>query len=307
MDFKTWLDKHIFSASEIESYLLCPFRFYAQSYLKLAPETRWEVEMTPAETGLILHRILERFLKEHKKEEGQEGLTSGILDLMEREVANFQTSRPHLSQVLLDRHKKRISRTLLSFLEDYLHEGDKQKTLKPLHLEWSFGSDTSPLEIKGTNGKPIKIRGRVDRIDVDHAQKRFLVIDYKTGSKKITGNEIRSGEALQLPLYILAVKKLLLKDYEPMGGLYYQLSDMTMANGILHSERLPDFLELHPRSSSLVPDSEWNMIFSRVEDKVRHVVSQITEGRFASGTKPCEPYCPYQDICRIRGEPVLIV
>lgn len=299
MDFKTWLDQHIFSASEIESYLLCPFRFYAQSYLKLTPETRWEVEMTPAETGFLLHRILEKFLKTHKKEENKQTLTSSIVDLMEREVTDFETGRPHLSKILLERHKKRITRTLLSFLEDYLQEG-AQKALTPLHLEWSFGSDSLPLEIKGTNGKPIRIRGRVDRIDVDHERKRFLVIDYKTGSKKITGNEIRSGEALQLPLYILAVKKLLLKDYEPIGGLYYQLSDMTMVNGILHSERLPDFLELHPRSSSLVPDSQWDVIFSRVEDKVRHVVSQITEGFFSSGTEPCEPHCPYQDICRIR-------
>ncbi len=47
-EFSTWLDSHVFTPSELESYLLCPFRFYAQAYLKLEVEVRRDVEMSPA-------------------------------------------------------------------------------------------------------------------------------------------------------------------------------------------------------------------------------------------------------------------
>ncbi len=135
---------------------------------------------------------------------------------------------------------------------------------------------------------------------MDEKAKRFLVIDYKTGSTKITGNQIRSGEALQLPLYIFAVQSLLLRDYEPIGGVYYQLSDMSKKDGLLHAERLPSFLDLHPRSSSIVPAAQWNSTCETIREGVRGIVAKIRSEAFESHDEACETYCPYQDICRMR-------
>ena len=273
------------SPSELEAYQLCPFRYYAQSVLKLKAEVRNEVEMTPPETGRMLHKILEGLLSKGPvtRERGRE--------ILAHEIASFQKERPHISSVLLELHQRRIERTLDSFIEDYETERGEERSLTPRFFEWSFVMDEPP----------IRLRGRVDRIDVDEKQKRFLVIDYKTGSTKISGNRVRSGEALQLPLYILAVKRLLLPDYEPIGGLYYQLSDMSKCDGILHAERLPEFLEIHPRSSSLVPAVKWESTFESIQEKVRLIVAEIQKGLFPSRTEPCDPYCPYQDICRIRA------
>ncbi len=279
-EFQSWLKDHIFTPSELESFLLAPFRFYAAAFLKLEPEVEWEVEMTPAETGRIIHRTLERYFKEK----------SEILGLLEEEIASFQKNRPHLSTVLLERQKTRIGRTLLAFLEQEVSESTQKRTLVPRFFEWSFEMDS-----------PTRIRGRIDRIDVDEKTKRFLVIHYKTGSRKITGSQIRSGESLQLPLYLLAVQRLLLPDYEPIGAIYYHLSDMTKKDGILHAERLPDFLEIHPRSSSLIPAAQWETLLTTTEHKVSEIVSEIQKGLFEPCEETCEPYCPYQDICRIRS------
>ena len=284
-NFQTWLDDHLFTPSELEAYLLCPFRFYARAFLKLKEETTWEVEMTPAETGQVLHRILERFFSSKKD----------ILQLMEEVLTGFQKDRPHLSPVLFQLQKEKIARMLLSFVDQQQTEASKRGSLIPKQFEWSF----SGLTLEGS--PPIRIRGRIDRIDVDSKQKRFLVIDYKTGSTKVTGKQIRSGEALQLPLYIMAVQKLLLPDYEPIGGVYFHLSDLSQKDGILHADRLPDFLELHPRSSSLVPAGQWDEIFETTRRRVGEIVTEIRKGEFLSKPEPCEPYCPYQDICRIRG------
>lgn len=294
--FSRWLETHLFTPSELEDYRLCPYRFYAGTYLKLEEERIWEVEITPIETGRLIHRVLERFLKQSPSGD-TETLKRRALQILDEEISLFSETRPNLSKVLLEISEKKIERTLASFVEDHLENRRQARTLQPLHFEWAFGTKTPPLVIKGE----IRIRGRIDRIDVDHKAKRFLVIDYKTGSTKITGNQILKGESLQLPLYVLAVQRLLLPDYEPIGGLYYQLSDMTMKDGILHADRLPPFLEIHPRSSSLIPAIKWDATLEGIEETVRSIVSEIRKGEFPSRPDPCEPYCPYRDICRIRS------
>ncbi|MBI3540568.1 MAG: PD-(D/E)XK nuclease family protein [Deltaproteobacteria bacterium] len=285
------MNEKIFSASELEDYLLCPYRFYARSILKLKPAFEWSLELTPVEIGNLIHHILDYFLK--KKEASKKFL----LDTLETEMRRLHEERPQLLLVLLERQKKRIARTLLSFLEQYQCEQKERKSLKPRYLEWAFDD----LVIENAMGDPIRLRGRIDRIDVDPVNKRFLVIDYKTGSTKITGNQIIQGKSLQLPLYILAVQRTLLPDYEPIGALYYQLSDMTRNKGLLHAERLPEDLQIHPRSSSLIPAARWEETFQLIEERVRTIVAEIRKGVFTSHAEPCEAYCPYKDICKIRA------
>jgi ATP-dependent helicase/DNAse subunit B len=298
-EFQIWLQEHVFSATDLENHQLCPYRFYASAYLKLRPSNPLEVELTPLEVGSLVHRVLERFLRA-----GIGGAKPfGILD---EELQKCTAERPHLSKPLLAIQKKKIVRMLESFADDLEKERAQASEWKPTYFEWSFGQAAPPLVLKDTDGKPVSFRGRIDRIDVNESDKTFLVIDYKTGSTKISGNQIRNGEALQLPIYLLAVKGLLLKDYEPAGAVYYQLSDMSKKDGLLHAERLPNFLDVGPRSSSLVPASKWDGALETIEDKVGEIVSAIRKtpiDGFLSHSEPCEPFCPYQDICRMRSSP----
>jgi len=292
----SWLDPHIFTATDLENYQLCPYRFYASAILKLRPENPLDVELNPAEIGSLVHRVLEK------------GLRSGAVSELSRkplddEFEKLASSRPHLSQPLLEFQKQKIARMLVSFAEDFEEEREQASDWKPYYFEWGFGQETPPLVLRDADGRPVSFRGRIDRIDVNERLKRFLVIDYKTGSTKITGNKIKSGEALQLPLYILAVQNLLLKDYEPAGAVYYQLSDMSKQDGLLHAERLPSSLDIGPRSSSLIPAAKWDGILESIQTKAGLIVSQIRntpEDGFGSKAEPCEPYCPYQDICKLR-------
>ena len=72
-----------------------------------------------------------------------------------------------------------------------------------------------------------KFRGKIDRVDVDHTEKRFRVVDYKLGGKKPSTEDLYKGLSLQLPLYMYAAKQLiqaqLKKDYEPAGSEIYSL------------------------------------------------------------------------------------
>ncbi len=304
-DFQNWLEQHVFSATELEGYQQCAYRFYASAFLRLQPDLSWDKELSPPEIGRLLHKVLEDFLKEASPLEGKDSKEEGLERinlLLDHELENIlsQKTRVHLSPVLLRQQKERMKRTLSSFVEDFYRIRIEQRVLKPTYFEWAFGQEEKPFGISlPVDFLPLK--GRVDRIDIDPIQKKFLIIDYKTGSKAPSGQKIRSGEALQIPLYILAVQELLLPDYEPIGGLYYELNDMSQSSGILHADRLPDGLEIHPRSSTLVPANEWEDLFKKLKSHLQRLFDQIKTGEFASEKKACTFSCPFYDICRVRS------
>jgi RecB family exonuclease len=62
----------------------------------------------------------------------------------------------------------------------------------------------APLVVELSDGRTIEVAGRIDRVDWRDAPVAFRVIDYKTGSKRGKENALEGGEALQLPLYLLA-------------------------------------------------------------------------------------------------------
>ncbi len=298
MDFQTWIQDHVFTASELEDYLLCPFRFYAGAFLGLKSGWQRDVELTPPEMGNLVHRILERLLSE---ENGQDLGTAKII--LSQEMSQILKEKPHLSPALLKLQRLKIERMLENFLQD-LEEGRRgPDPLKPAFFEWEFGRRTPPLKLQDAEGRDVFFRGRIDRIDVDTVQKRFLVVDYKTGSTRITGSQILSGSSFQLPIYLFAVGDLLLKDHEPIGCVYHQLSDMMKQDGLLHGDRIPESMGISPRVSSVVVGALWEETLSGLRTRIGDLVSEIRntpENGFLSHDEACEPYCPFQDVCRLR-------
>ncbi len=291
----------VYSVSDLETCLKCPYRYYAQSVLNLKPPLEWEIEPTPPEIGSLMHRVLEVFLASESNlprcQADVPHLQEKLLEYCEQELALFRSDRPKLSSVLLEHHRLKIRRTLSSFVEDMAEEISRQTSLRPKFLEWKFTSFILP----DGQGGDIHLRGRIDRIDVDEERKRFLIYDYKTGSTRINGAAIRRGESLQLPLYVLAVQQTLLPDYEPIGALYYHLSDMTKKDGLVHADRLPESLDLSPRSKSFCVAEDWERTFQVIVKKTQEIVAGIEAGQFESLEEECDPYCPYRDICKLRN------
>lgn len=296
--FSEWIQDHVFSATELENYLACPYRFWAQHYLEIKPQNQWTIEISPMERGILLHRVLEKVLQVSSA--SLENLQSKAFSFLEHELSSLKTQYPTLSPFLLSRQTESLKRTLKNFLTLFLEEKEKRQSLLPKYFEWSFGHQTPALEIKNLHEEKILFKGRIDRIDIDPVQKTFLIIDYKT-SGGTTGSQILAGHSFQLPLYILAVKKLLLPDYEPIGALYYNLASLEQKDGLLHTDRLPDFIDLHPSSSTLVPPATWDRFFEETEVKIAEIISQIRQGDFPSEKEPCQDYCPYQEICQLRS------
>ena len=73
----------------------------------------------------------------------------------------------------------------------------------------------------------IKLRGKIDRIDLNEKENTFKVIDYKLGGTKPTADDLQNGISLQLPLYLFAAKELLKyefeKDFKPTEAQIFSL------------------------------------------------------------------------------------
>jgi ATP-dependent helicase/DNAse subunit B len=293
--FQAWVKQHRFTPTELDHFQSCPTRFFVESLLGVRPDPVPDIELSPSEIGVLVHKVLERFMSRMGERLYTEGATPELKDHLagelEHRLRKVREQRPQLSAALLQRQQKLIHRTLQSFLEQEETSRQAQQDLRPRYFEWVFG------ELKLADSE-LKISGRIDRIDIDEKKRRFLVIDYKTGSTRTTGGQILRGESFQLPLYILAVKQQLLPDYEPIGGVYYHLSDMSKKDGLLHAGRLPEGFHLSSRSSSLVKEDEWDRSFQQIAEHLGRLVKRILSGDFEPAREPCRTDCPLQFYCQ---------
>jgi ATP-dependent helicase/DNAse subunit B len=110
---------------------------------------------------------------------------------------------------------------------------EKKVVPAPSRFEAHFGvpaeETAEALEIS-VGGIDVRIGGCIDRVDVTELEGTigFWVIDYKTGrAANYQASQVERFEKLQLPLYALAVERVLLKDRpsRPLGLAYWLVTD----------------------------------------------------------------------------------
>ncbi len=169
------------SSSSIESFLQCPFQFFARRTLGLREP---EQPLGALAQGSIFHAVLAALPKAPLL---AESVLEGVFEehCREKQVANGW-------------RKESVRRELLRSLRAFL--ADAEHPLRPDSItEQSF-------EIPIADG--IAMRGKIDRIDLDSSG-RAEVIDYKYSPRTRLSQLMRShreGAAVQAGLYALATR-----------------------------------------------------------------------------------------------------
>ena len=299
----------IFSASQIESYLTCPYRWFVQSRLKVeAPDASFG----PLEKGTFAHEVLRRFY-ERLSGMGVPRVTAENLDRC-REVLTevfdeeFKRQREIVGEQSFEDFKKQGSPGALvaaSVLEEQELENLKANlsdslvtqarvypTFVPTYLEYAFGGSDEPVMYAG-----VQIRGSIDRIDVDmygHA----VIWDYK-GSVKDTFDAARTVPVLPGILADAAATALAFKEWE-------EENERRSASGeeLLH-EPEPMAPELPLRVQALIyaqiarrvlgvtPVAAMYLSYGKAEGRVRPIA-----GAFAKGYAPPEDLLMADEACR---------
>ena len=310
---------HSFSATQLELYGRCSFRFFAQQLLNLQPLHDPEADDSALTRGNLVHRILYRFYTAHgEAAERTENLATNIAEL--RHLGRETADEMGLVGFFWDRELEH----LLGSGDEGEREGVLPRFLRlqaaaanpavPTHFELSFGSypgmgerDRQSTTTHYAIGDPesgyeVRISGKIDRIDrTDDGS--FVVFDYKTGRMPSVA-DIDTGLNLQLPLYVLAVESLFEGLREGAGAAYLMLRDLEDCG------RSGLFADATHRNTAYVASGRQGMYdheaYRQRLDAVRGFVLSYTRamrrGIFRVTThdpdKIC-PHCPYQQSCRL--------
>jgi ATP-dependent helicase/nuclease subunit B len=213
---------HVYSASGLERFARCPFRFFLERGLGLDPEQDEEPDpdtwLDPMERGSFLHDIYRDFLRELRKQARRpaEADWEMLWSMAARSLDSLHRKIPPPSETVYRAEVKQVERDLRLFL--HLEMG--RKGVEPVAVEVPFGfaeadpeeslSRSEPIEISLGNGHSVHLRGRIDRID-RLAPDRFEVIDYKTGRliRDAFTPPFAGGLLLQHALYADAAQQML--------------------------------------------------------------------------------------------------
>ena len=201
----------VLSQSKIDKYVDCPFMYFCKYLIKLTREER--AEFDSRNIGSFIHAILENFFATLS----EQGRKSGELTAEERASLTRAAAEKYITQLgedvingsAMTRIKvDRLCRAALPVVED-LCEEFALSAFEPRFFELSIGEDEDspePIHIKADSG-PVTIYGVIDRVDAykKGADVYVRVVDYKTGHKDFSPNDMAEGSNLQMFLYLKAL------------------------------------------------------------------------------------------------------
>lgn len=200
------------SQSRLDSFAGCPFRYWCQYGMALreAPHAA----ITTPDIGTFIHAILEQFFREVSasgkefplsKEETDEIAERLIRDYLQR-LGVEQSGR--LGYLFL-----RLRRSVSVFLEAIMAEYAQGRFVPmgfeiPVGLPTQDGMQVRPVTMETEGGVTVTLTGVIDRVDrytAADGKEYVRVVDYKTGARSFSLNEIRQGMHVQLLLYLFSL------------------------------------------------------------------------------------------------------
>lgn len=233
-------EETVWTASKVNDYGKCPFRFWSTHVLDLKPREEAESGLNFALVGQFYHKVLEFFfsalsgrqndskrvsapdwsagvppafspLQQVNFELEPAALEQRIESAFDRGIGwleardDFQPG-PYWAQEKTDLHF-RIDRFIRKELERLSAAGAFSPRLFEANFGLSAPGSFPALVLPGAEGGRIVVRGSIDRVDLSPQSSEARIVDYKSGSKSITLMEVEQGRNLQLPLYALALEQ----------------------------------------------------------------------------------------------------
>lgn len=209
------------SPTGLESYAGCPFKYFVGNGLR--PEERRVFESSLREIGDVYHDSLMKMTSELTEHGLWDTITPEQTDEMIHKIVGAERQEygegvfhyTGSDSYRADRVEKTLKETM-GILIDHARAGKIAGSM----YEQSFGrhEEIPPIKIDA-DGKTIYIEGKIDRLDLLE-NGRVKIMDYKSGSHKISDPIIRSGYSLQLMLYMKVAQE---EKREPAGVFYFYL------------------------------------------------------------------------------------
>ena len=200
------------SQTKIDRYLKCPFKYFGSAFLGLDENEKAEINQLVV--GNFIHSVLENVFNSvindgrsisGLSEEERENITSrSAREYIESELGGVGSAK---NEVIIDRIR-RVAKPIVEGLCDEFANCRFTPAHCELHID-SYRADTPNSIVYNTeDGKHrVIIGGYIDRVDTlklgDDVYVR--VVDYKTGIKRFSLDDVKEGENLQMLLYLKSI------------------------------------------------------------------------------------------------------
>ena len=260
------------SASGIESFLQCPFQFFAGRTLRVRerpPEPRDRLDVR--RQGSILHAALAEWIRAPL-------LGTDVF----RHVFDDECER---KKIPLTYRREAVRLEMLRHFEAFIED-------RQVQLGWETETEKQ-FEFALSPG--LKVRGRIDRLEIG-PRNEALVIDYKYSAGNAVMQRVEqseSGNSVQGGLYLLAAEREW--GLDGVGMLYCGLKkgvtwdgwhvEIEGLRGIGESRTREALRELMEDAGRLARETQAGILAGRVEVK-------------PADTNRCR-WCDYRDVCRV--------
>lgn len=251
------------SVSRLEKFNACPFAYFSAFTLKL--RERKIYKLAAVDIGNFYHLALEKFgdklaerhiawaeLDEQSCRDISTELATNLQPIIQDNILTSTKRHSYLARKL----QRVVERSAL-----VLARHARQGRFIPLKAELGFGhGGTLPaLTLTLADGTQMELTGRIDRVDTASGKEGAFIriIDFKSGSNKLTPLEVYHGLRLQLLTYLeVALRsglQLTGSEVKPAGALYFQVHDpLISANRPLSKEEAEEQLLLAFRTTGMV-------------------------------------------------------
>lgn len=198
--------------SRLEKYVLCGFDYYCSYVLGLRESKKAVFQLN--DIGTFIHYILEMFMKDITVD-GKLKLTlsdSEIDEILQKNVRNYLFELLGEDYALSNRTKHlflRLNKLSFMIAKNLINEF-KESDFYPAYFELKVGmgdDGISALEFELKDGSVITLRGIADRVDTykKDGNVYIRVVDYKTGSKEFSFDDLKEGLNTQLLIYLFSI------------------------------------------------------------------------------------------------------
>jgi RecB family exonuclease len=248
--------------TQLEDFGECPQKFLLEHILGVSEldDPERELQINHRDKGSIDHRILEQFYRSLRDDDYDaarrdlpllpEALAARLNDTIDAEFDRLESEAPAFNRNIRAIERSATKRILRDFVARDLSEL-LANDLRPRHFEYTFGEkfaargyhvDHQEPFIITAAGVPIRVEGKIDRIDVAQsnvapppsaafsdasessppgAAALHRIVDYKSGKAlrhQDLGKKIDRGVRLQLAVYAMAVAEFFGIDAKNISG-----------------------------------------------------------------------------------------
>jgi ATP-dependent helicase/nuclease subunit B len=294
----------VWSATQLNDYGKCGFRFFARRLLRLEALEEPEEALDAAKLGTINHAILEAAYREI----GRRGLTispenaADALEILRAAAGPILDVAPRklgfADNALWQQEKAILLRRLRALVSlDFSDQNPIAKKITPgertVYLqEAPFSTDGGvpvliPIEVDG-RAERLRVQGYIDRMD--RVGNQVIVVDYKSGTTTIPVTEMRDGRNFQMMLYLHAADQILAAQsasLSVMGGLFWHIRNQKSSGDV----RL---------------DDEGITYLALAQEHIGRYIAAGRRGDFSVHARKldagkCEHYCEFSRLCRVAG------